>query len=203
MNRRPSPRMPQGSAAARPAQIRDVAMKCFAERGIASTSLRTIAEEAGVSLGLIQHYFVTKTQLIEAIDHHVLEVFAQMSGEPPASGDQVGAASDRLAALMTDNPDVMDYVGRALAEHGGVGNTIFDGFFAISAEQGAAFAGQGLTPEDLDPLWSNLLPLILRVGTIMLRHHIERHTDGPLYDPEQLSRWNAAVTRMICQGQMK
>ncbi len=193
-----------GSTAAKPAQIRDAAMKCFAERGIASTSLRTIAEEAGVSLGLIQHYFVTKAQLIEAIDAHVLDVFAQMQAEPsPAAGDRVGDASDRLAALMTENPDVMDYVGRALAEHGEVGNTIFDGFFAISAEHGAAFAAQGLTPEDLDPLWSNMLPLILRVGTIMLRHHIERHIDGPLYDPAQLSRWSAAVTRMICQGQLR
>lgn len=199
-----SPTPNWGSTAAKPAQIRDVAMKCFAERGIASTSLRTIAEEAGVSLGLIQHYFVTKAQLIEVIDAHVLDVFAQMQAEPPpAAGDLVGDASDRLTALMTENPDVMDYIGRALAEHGEVGNTIFDGFFAISAEQGAAFAAQGLTPEDLDPLWSNMLPLILRVGTIMLRHHIERHTDGPLYEPEQLSRWNTAVTRMICQGQTK
>lgn len=202
MNRGAVPRTPRWeSTAARSGEIRDVAMKCFAERGIARTSLRTIAAQAGVSLGLIQHYFVTKSQLIEAIDHYVLQVFAQMREAPPASADQVCGASDRLAALMTDNPDVMDYVGRALAEHDGVGNTIFDGFFAISADQGAAFAAQGLTPEDLDPLWSNMLPLILRVGTIMLRHHIERHTDGPLYDPEQLSRWNVAVTRMICRGQ--
>lgn len=192
-------------AAARPAQIRDVAMKCFAERGIASTSLRAIAEEAGVSLGLIQHYFVTKGQLIEAIDQHVLDVFARVQVEPSsaAADDRVAEASDQLAELMTDNPDMMDYVGRALAEHGEVGNTIFDGLFAISAQQGAAFAAQGLTPDDLDPLWSNMLPLILRVGTIMLRHHIERHADGPLYDPEQILRWNAAVTRLICQGQMK
>ncbi|MBX7450864.1 TetR/AcrR family transcriptional regulator [Mycolicibacterium sp. 3033] len=192
-----------GPTAVKAAQIRDVAMKCFARRGIAATSLRTIAEEAGVSLGLVQHYFVTKDQLIEAIDQHVLDVFAQMQTVPsPAPEDLMGDASDRLGTLMTENPDVMDYVGRALAEHGGVGDTIFDGFFAISAEQGAAFAAQGLTPEDLDPLWSNMLPLILRVGTIMLRHHIERHTDGPLYEPGQMSRWNAAVTRMICRGQM-
>lgn len=77
MNRGAVPRTPRWeSTAARSSEIRDVAMKCFAERGIASTSLRTIAAQAGVSLGLIQHYFVTKSQLIEAIDHYVLEVFA-------------------------------------------------------------------------------------------------------------------------------
>ncbi len=181
-------------------------MKCFADDGIASTSLRAIAEAAGVSLGLVQHYFVTKSQLIEAIDQHVLAIFGQVLAEPPPGSDaddHVGDAGSRLAQLMADNPVVMDYIARALAERGEVGNAIFDGLYAISAQQGAAFAAQGLTQEGLDPLWSNMLPLILRVGTIMLRPHIERHAAGPLYDPEQTSRWDAAVTRLIRQGQMK
>lgn len=197
--------MPKAGAA-RPAQIRDAAMKCFAEHGIANTSLRTIAEAAGVSLGLIQHYFGTKAQLIEAIDRRVLDVFAGMPIEPSSTSgddDPVSDTGSRLAELMSKNPDVMDYVGRALAERGEVGNTIFDGFYAISAQQGAAFAAEGLTPDDLDPLWANMLPLILRVGTIMLRQHIERHVDGSLYGPEQISRWDAAVTRLIREGQMK
>lgn len=181
-------------------------MKCFAENGIASTSLRSIAEAAGVSLGLIQHYFATKSQLIEAIDSRVLSVFAQVQVDPlseAGADERVSDAGSQLAAVMSENPDVMDYVARALAERGGVGNTIFDGFFAISAQQGAAFAAQGLTPDDLDPLWGNMLPLILRVGTIMLRQHIERHVDGSLYEPEQICRWDAAVTRLIREGQMK
>lgn len=190
----------------RPDQIRDAAMKCFAEDGIANTSLRAIAEAAGVSLGLVQHYFVTKSQLIDVIDQHVLSIFGQVQAEPSSGSDaedRVSDAGSRLAQLMSENPTVMDYVGRALAERGEVGNTIFDGFYAISAQQGAEFAAQGLTPDDLDPLWANMLPLILRVGTIMLRPYIERHVDGSLYEPEQTARWDAAVTRLIREGQMK
>lgn len=186
--------------ATKPEQIRDAAIRCFAQHGVANTSLRTIAETAGVSLGLIQHYFVTKNQLIECIDHHVLSIFgAALHVQSEVSATDAGT---RFAELMSNNPDVMDYIARALAEGGAVGNVIFDGLYEISAQQGAGFAAQGLVRDDLDPVWSNLLPLILRVGTVMLRPHIERHVAGSLYDPEQTSRWDAAVTRMIREGQM-
>lgn len=205
MDDRPLPRRPGQQKATKPEQIRDAAMKCFAEHGIAATSLRVIAATAGVSLGLIQHYFATKTQLIECIDHHVLSIFgdALNQGEAEAGAtDQAADAGSRFAELMYRNPDVMDYIGRALTEGGAVGSVIFDGLYAISAAQGASFSAQGLLPDDLDPVWANLLPLILRVGTIMLRPHLERYVDGPLYDPAQTSRWDAAVTRMIREGQM-
>ena len=181
-------------------------MKCFAERGIATTSLRTIAAAADVSLGLIQHYFVTKHQLVENIDEHVLTVFNKALGTSPGDPAAPVTADDaggRFADFMCQNPAVMDYVGRALAEGGEVGRVIFDGLFAISEQQGATFAAQGLTADDLDPVWSAMLPLILRVGTIMLRPHVERHLPGPLYDAAETSRWDAAVTRMIGEGQFK
>lgn len=191
--------------AAKPEAIRDAAMKCFAEQGIAATPLRTIAETAGVSLGRIQHYFVTKQQLIESIDSYVLEVFDDALHAPKhaAAEDRVVDAGTRLARLMAEKPVVMDYVGRALTEGGEVGNAIFDGFYRISAAQGAAFAASGLTNDELDPVWGNLLPLILRVGTIMLRPHIERYIPDPLYTPSQTARWDQAVSTMIGQGQLR
>ena len=201
------PRPPETNAkATKPEQIRDAAMRCFAVHGIATTSLRVIAETAGVSLGLIQHYFVTKGQLIDSIDRHVLAIFDEALGEaaPVSTADDIVTdAGSRFAELMCTNPDVMDYIGRALTEGGDVGNALFEGLYAISAHQGATFAAQGLTPDDLDPVWAAMLPLILRVGTVMLRPHVERHISGTLYDPAQTSRWDAALTRMIREGQMK
>ncbi len=180
-------------------------MKCFAENGIAATSLRTIAEAADVSLGSIQHYFFTKHQLIESIDRHVLTIFNDALGTSPGSeaAESAEDAGARFAELMTANPKVMDYVGRALAEGGDVGRVIFDGLYAISEQQGASFAEQGLTGHDLDPVWAALLPLILRVGTIMLRPHVERHLPSSLYDSAETSRWDFAVTKMIREGQFR
>lgn len=63
-------------------RIRDAALKCFADWGAAAASLRRVAAEAGVSLGLLQYHFVTKANLIKAVDDHVLEVMGRTLAEP-------------------------------------------------------------------------------------------------------------------------
>ena len=197
---------PAAASATKPEQIRDAAMRCFAEGGIAGTSLQAIADAADVSIGLIQHYFGTKRQLIASIDRHVLRVFGDALEVSTGETDVAASASEagsRFAELMHHNPEIMDYVGRALAEGGEVGKVIFDGLHAISEQQGVTFADQGLMPDDLDAVWAAMLPLILRVGTIMLRPHVERHLPGSLYDWDETSRWDAAVTRLIQKGQFK
>ncbi len=54
--------------------IRDAALRRFAAHGVAGTTLRVIATDAGVSLGLVQHRFGTKERLVEAVDDYVLDV---------------------------------------------------------------------------------------------------------------------------------
>ncbi len=48
-------------------RILDSAQSCFAERGYAGTSLRWVAENAGVTQPLVSHYFGSKDQLFEAV----------------------------------------------------------------------------------------------------------------------------------------
>jgi AcrR family transcriptional regulator len=50
-----------------------VAMQLFAERGFDGVTVRDIAKEAGVSIGLINHHFVSKEGLRAAVDAHFLE----------------------------------------------------------------------------------------------------------------------------------
>src|SRR4029453_5925987 len=55
------------------ARIRDAAIRLFAERGIAGTTVRDIAREAGVSPGLLRHHFGSKEALREACDVYALD----------------------------------------------------------------------------------------------------------------------------------
>lgn len=48
-------------------RILDAARSCFAERGYAGTSLRWVADNAGVTQPLVSHYFGTKERLFEAV----------------------------------------------------------------------------------------------------------------------------------------
>lgn len=185
-------------------RIRDAALSCFAVRGIAATTLRAVAETADVSIGLIQHHFRNKAALTAAVDQYVLQtVSAALDpatvSEPPS--DSLNEAGRRLTALMAERPDVMIYLGRALAEGGALGSVIFTGLLGISAGQGNRFGQQGELRPDLDPDWGALNPLILRVGAIILHPYIELYLGESFFSEPQLRRWDAAVTSLIRRGQ--
>ncbi|OBG27251.1 TetR/AcrR family transcriptional regulator [Mycobacterium sp. 852002-51057_SCH5723018] len=185
-------------------RIRDAAMRCFAIRGIAATSLRTVAETAEVSIGLVQHHFRTKAALIAAVDQYVLQVVGEALEpttlpEPPSDG--LHEAGRQLTALMVQRPDVMTYLGRALAEGGAFGSVIFTGLLGISTGQGDQFGQHGNLRPDLDPDWGVLNPLILRIGAIILHPYIELYLGKSFFTEPQLRRWDAAVTSLLRHGQ--
>ncbi|OBG22474.1 TetR family transcriptional regulator [Mycolicibacterium celeriflavum] len=186
-------------------RIREAALKCFAARGAAATSLRLVAAEAGVSLGLVQHHFATKANLIKAVDDHVLAVIetviAKPIPEPPA--DTITDIGNRVTSLVADEPDVLGYVGRALTDGSTLGAQLFDSLAAIGAERWQARRDLGLTRPDLDPTWGTLNPLVLALGTWILRGHIERHLPEPFDSPSQLQRWQDAVNALLRDGQMR
>nr|WP_231976646.1 TetR/AcrR family transcriptional regulator [Mycobacterium sp. E740] len=186
-------------------RIREAALRCFAARGAAATSLRSVAAEAGVSLGLVQHHFATKANLIKAVDAHVLAVIetvlAKPIPDPPV--DTISDVGNRATSLVSDEPEVMAYVGRALTDGSALGEQLFDSLAAIGAERWQARQELGLTRPDLDPTWGALNPLLLALGTWILRGHVERHLEEPFDSPAQLQRWQDAVNALLRNGQMR
>src|SRR6476620_11726333 len=114
-------------------RIRLAALRSFATRGAAATSLRSVAADAGVSLGLVQHHFESKAGLIKAVDDYVLsvvmEVVAQPGSTPPK--DSIADMGSRITILLSDHPEVVDYYGRALIDGSPIGMTIFDALSAF------------------------------------------------------------------------
>ncbi|MGH3910171.1 MAG: TetR/AcrR family transcriptional regulator, partial [Pseudonocardiaceae bacterium] len=49
---------------ARRTQIADALMRVAATKGLQAVSLRHVAHEAGVSAGMVQHYFRTKDEMM-------------------------------------------------------------------------------------------------------------------------------------------
>ena len=86
----------------------EAALACFARKGIAATSLRDIATEAGVTPALLHYYFGDKDQLQgEVIAQKILPVFAALR-EPLVQ------AGDDIAALIAG---FVNGIGRIVAEH--------------------------------------------------------------------------------------
>ncbi len=168
--------------------------------------MRTIAQAAGTSVGLVQHYYGTKAALIAAVNDYVVQVISDAVGADPVPSppaDALVEVGNRLTTVMAQEPDVFDYLGRALVEGDSVGSEVFDGLVRLSTAQAEMFAERGEVRPDLDPIWGALNPLMLRFGAIILRGHVERHLPEPFSTPTQLKRWDDAVTALLRQGQLK
>ena len=83
----------------RKASLVRAALKLIAQSGIQAASVRSIAAEADVTLGLIRHYFASKEELINAAyQHHMSEMTSLTMAYRGNETD--GPAIVRLAAVV-------------------------------------------------------------------------------------------------------
>ncbi len=79
-------------------RIIQAATRVFAERGYANASVRLIAGEAGISLGLIYNYFASKEELLKAIYLRGMQDVEASFAE--ADAEQKRAPEEKLRALI-------------------------------------------------------------------------------------------------------
>jgi len=183
-------------------RIRLAALRSFATRGAAATSLRSVAADAGVSLGLVQHHFETKAGLIKAVDDYVMGVVIEMVSRPPSThpSDSIADMGSRITNLLIEHPDVVDYFGRALIDGSDLGATIWDTLAAYGTARWNTRKETGEARDDIDVTWAALNSLVLALGTLILRGHIERQVPDAFSSPAQLERWQESVNTLLREG---
>ena len=82
-------------------RIITAASRAFATDGVAGASLRRIADDAGISLGLIRHHFGNKDSLYDACIESSYSLMAQLTPELEESFNTNDAIEDVIAHLMT------------------------------------------------------------------------------------------------------
>lgn len=201
----PGPTTPDSATPPSAERIRAAALHLFAAQGTAATSLRAIAASAGVSVGLVQHHFPTKAGLISAVDDYVRQVIGAAMTQPTAGrpADSVAEVGRRVAALIVEQPDVVNYLTHALVDGQPLGASIFDALVAAGAARWKRRSDRGETRPDLDHLWATLNPLILVFGTLILRPHLDRHLPESLGTPGQMQRWQESVNSLLREGQLR
>lgn len=113
------------------ARIIDAALAEFARRGEAAT-MKSIAGSAGVSVGLVQHHFGTKTSLRSACDARVLAlVRTKVAGDEP---DGQLADPNFIAQLYVTAAPVMPYLARVALEADEQAAALFDEIAALTGE---------------------------------------------------------------------
>ena len=166
------------------ARIRDAAIACFAARGVDGTSLKTIAEEAEVSQGLILHHFGTKQGLRTACDEYTVATIQASKTSAMGQGPQM----DPLAAMRaeSDGPPVLEYLARTLADGSPEVAALVDGI----VEAGHAALDEGVKSGMLKPIDQPrevaIVLTLWSLGLLTLHRHAERllgvDITGPVED---------------------
>lgn len=114
------------------ARIRNAALAMLSERGIKGTTIRGVAEAAGVSPALVQHHFGSKEKLREACDDYVMDY---IRGATTAAVDDKNLGNPEfLSSTYETAPPIMAYLGRALVDGSPAAAAMFDEIVDITEE---------------------------------------------------------------------
>lgn len=154
------------------ARIRDAALVQFAEHGIKGATIKAIAEQAGVSPGLVQHHFGTKDNLRQVCDDAVIEVFRRRTTEGVESGDIT--KPDFMAGLYEATPPLLGYLRRAAVEGGPAAAAVLDEFTAGAEEFLSATWPQRFVRGSQRARDAAAVMCAMHTGVIMLHDHLAR-----------------------------
>ena len=196
-----NPSLASGPADLAPrARIREAALRLYAEHGTHATSIRMVADEAGLSAGAVMHHFKSKDDLAEAVRHAVVAKIREVvSGvgldQPPA----VAARARRLAfdQLIADNPLIAGYIRRATLEGGAAGLALFTEAFDLVRNEMAALVEANIARPLPDPEVGLVLYRALNLAHIIFGPLIEQMLNVSLSDPAVLERFRDAAIDLL------
>src|ERR1700752_4805256 len=95
-----APRFKREAPEKRRADLVQAAIRCLSEGGMSAFKLERIAAEAGVSLGLMSHYFTNKTELLTEVYRAALYEDVHRKLTELGNGAATGSPADRLCRIL-------------------------------------------------------------------------------------------------------
>jgi AcrR family transcriptional regulator len=175
------------------ARIRNVALAHFAERGDRATTIRGVAQDAGVSASLVQHHFGTKAGLREACDAYVSD-HLRRAAKHGVTEQGIGDAGYLTAAYQTA-PLIMRYVARALTDGSPAGAALFDDVVAFTEE----YLGDRPRPDaaSTDTRVQAAVFTAMKLGVVALHQHLSRALGTDALAPAGLTQVRAALLDIV------
>lgn len=174
------------------ARIRRAAMLRFAEDGFRATTLKGIAEEAGVSVGLVQHHFGTKAHLYQVCTEHASASLRHQI-EHLNTVDGPAVSPNHASSLYDGRSHTVRFMLRLLIEGAPEADVIFDAM-AEGTQRFLTEARPDLFPEGSQTASdAGTLLLAMHLGPAVLQHQVQRRTGGELFDPPSASRMGLTI----------
>ncbi len=179
------------------ARIRDAALHLFGARGFRSSTVRDIADRAGVSAALVVHHFGSKEGLRAAVDRDLLDQIH--AGNVAAMTGSMTWSRDDYEDLLAQHAPTLAYLARSLSEDSELGRRFYDRLHAdtIDAMQAGVAAGV-LVPTD-DESARAAAVLNADLGNMLLLPHLRRVLGAP-DDPTAMLRLAEPLLDLYTDG---
>lgn len=185
-------------------RILDAAINLFGRHGFTGTSLRAIADEAGVSQALVVHHFGSKEALRQACDRHVTEVVRANKQTTIANGPQLDPFHT-LRQLERSQP-LLRYLARALTEGGEHAANLVDEFVADAEDYMRQGEENGFLKPSATPRERTITLVIWSLGALSMHEHVRRLLGVDFLDvdapPESLRPYLRPMLELFTQGLM-
>ena len=190
------------------ANVRNAALRLFAERGHDAVTVREIATAAGVSPGLVVHHFGSKDGLRAAVDAHAAEsfdaVFAELGSqdlaEMLASGEATTSIAEAFSRAFPDGSPLPAYLRRLLLTNDPAGAALFGRWYDATRRLLDAMVEMGAATPSEDPAVRAAFLLANDLAVILLRDQIATAIGDDPLTPAGLDRWARDATAVYIRG---
>jgi AcrR family transcriptional regulator len=182
------------------ARIRDAAMALIAERGLAHTSVRAIAERSGVSPALVLHHFGSKQSVFDEVSRWVLDAMHQATSEAAAGATPAEAHKRRIAAmdrLMGQVPNLGEYLRQLLLDPSPDGIAWFQTAVSNTVADLKVREKEGMARRSSDIRAEAAMLVILSMAPVYFRPFLEEALSTDFSDQKALKRWRKAETELF------
>lgn len=180
------------------ARIRDAALRRFPTDGFGGTTIRAVADDAGVSPALVLHHFGSKEGLRLACDRHVVERIRTVKGEAITQGGMSDPGFIASAYQMA-NP-LVTYLGWALANGNQAAADLFDEMLEESIRLLALAEERGMVRPSSDPRARAAVMLTMQLGGLVLADHLSRALDADVLSLEGTMTFSRVVMEIFTDG---
>lgn len=173
-------------------RLLEAAVKLFGRDGFDGTSVRAVADEAGVSWGLVRFYFGSKDGLRDAVEEHVMKGYLQRVRD--AGRVRSYEELDSLIETQTQGLlEVANFMRRAIMEERPIA---LEFVRELLATTDALNAGTREEFPDEPALWDPIRQVVQRVGYLLLAPQIQALLSRDLFSVEELKRRNLFDARI-------
>ncbi|WP_084038785.1 TetR/AcrR family transcriptional regulator [Demequina sp. NBRC 110053] len=186
-------------------RIVDVALRLFAQRGHDAVSVRDIAAEGKVSVGLIAHHFGSKEGLRREVDAHVIGLFDDLTDTAvEASPGPSGAIADSFASLLLGQlppaSPIPAYLRRLVLSGDPAGRALVERWHALSVALLDRMTAAGAARATADPEATAAFLMVNDLAMILMHEHIASAIGADPLGRDGAQRWAAAAVDAYTHG---